>query len=200
MGTMPRILFVTHPEVVIDPGKPVSEWPLSPLGRERMQRFAEYLRGGKIEVIYSSDEQKALDGASILADALGIPAKINDELGENDRSSTGYIAPPKFWEVVTEFFAHPDESVLGWETARHAQARIVVAMSRIAESHRDAHSIAVVSHGGVGRLLMAHLQGRAIGDEDIPDHPGGGCLFVTTDAPPILQSGWTTIENYQSSS
>jgi len=33
----------------------------------------------------------------------------------------------------------------------------------------------VVSHGGVGRLLAANLQGVEIGREDKPGHPGGGC-------------------------
>jgi hypothetical protein len=31
-----RFVFVTHPDVAIDPAVPVPRWPLSPRGRERM--------------------------------------------------------------------------------------------------------------------------------------------------------------------
>jgi hypothetical protein len=31
--------FITHPDVIIDPAKPIERWGLSPRGRERM-RFA----------------------------------------------------------------------------------------------------------------------------------------------------------------
>ena len=46
-----------------------------------------------------------------------------------DRSATGYVAPPRFWEIVDAFFGQPDTSILGWETARAAQARIKAGMS-----------------------------------------------------------------------
>ena len=35
-----RFLFITHPQVTIDPGIPVPDWTLSQVGRERMARFA----------------------------------------------------------------------------------------------------------------------------------------------------------------
>lgn len=34
---MPLVYFITHPEVVIDPGVPVPQWPLSETGRRRMR-------------------------------------------------------------------------------------------------------------------------------------------------------------------
>lgn len=172
---MARILFVSHPEVVIDPAVPVPRWPLSAVGRARMERFAEALAGRGVSAIWSSDERKATDGGEILAARLCVPHRIDAELGENDRSSTGYLAGAEFWAVVEVFFGEPDESVRGWETARRAQARIVAAMTRLAASETTAGDLVVVSHGGVGRLLMAHLQGVEIGAEDRPAHPGGGC-------------------------
>jgi hypothetical protein len=39
------------------------------------------------------------------------------ELGENDRSATGYLSEPEFDDVVDEFFRRPEESVWGWERA-----------------------------------------------------------------------------------
>lgn len=192
---MSRVLFITHPEVVIDPSVPVPEWPLSLIGRERMEMLSERLADRKIAAIWSSAERKARDGAEILAQRLGLNAKVDVDLHENDRSSTGYIAPPRFWEVVEAFFANPHESILGWERAIDAQARIGGAVERIVEDERGAGDILIVSHGGVGALLTAGLQGVAIGAEDRPPHPGGGCILTLTRTPLAIQQVWRTIED-----
>ncbi|MDO8798752.1 histidine phosphatase family protein [Phenylobacterium sp.] len=190
---MPRIYFLTHPQVIIDPAVPVPRWPLSEVGRRRAQLFAERLADGAVTAVWSSREQKALDGGAIIARRLGVPHRIDPELGENDRSATGYIAPPEFWEVVAEFFGKPDESVRGWETARHAQDRIVTAMRRLARDEPTRGDIVVVAHGGVGELLMAHLQGVAIGQQDKPQHPGGGCWIEIDKASFSLLAGWANV-------
>ncbi len=190
---MATIYFLTHPEVIIDPATPITEWGLSEVGRRRMERFIgqEAVRG--VVAVYSSTERKATDGAAIAAAALDIPQRVDPELGENDRASTGYLAPPEFWEVVEVFFARPDESVRGWETARAAQARIVGAVRRLAQHEPRRGDLLVVSHGGVGRLLTAHLQGVEIGREDRPAHPGGGCwLEIDRDTLTIRRS-WQAI-------
>jgi len=172
---MATIFFLTHPEVVIDPKTPIPEWGLSDVGRRRMERFIGRPESQGLAAAYSSAERKATDGAAIASAALGIPHHIDPELGENDRSSTGYLEPPEFWRVVESFFDHPDESVRGWETARAAQARIVRAVRRLVRDEQATGDLLVVSHGGVGRLLTANLQGVEIGREDKPGHPGGGC-------------------------
>ncbi|MBP6876604.1 MAG: histidine phosphatase family protein [Phenylobacterium sp.] len=192
---MATIYFLTHPEVIIDPATPITEWGLSEVGRRRMERFIgqEAVRG--VVAVYSSTERKATDGAAIAAAALDIPQRVDPELGENDRASTGYLAPPEFWEVVEVFFARPDESVRGWETARAAQARIVGAVRRLAQHEPRRGDLLVVSHGGVGRLLTAHLQGVEIGREDRPAHPGGGCWLEIERDTLTIQRTWQAISD-----
>jgi len=191
---MTSIIFLTHPEVVIDPNVPIPEWPLNATGRGRAQHFAEFLAGGNVSAVYASAERKAMDGGAIIADRLGLPYRVVEELGENDRSSTGYIAPPEFWEVVGEFFARPHESIRGWERAIDAQTRIVEAVSRIAREEETKGDIVIVSHGGVGCLLTAYLQGVEIGKESRPSHPGGGCFLVIDRESLRIQRDWSVIE------
>jgi broad specificity phosphatase PhoE len=190
---MSAIIFITHPEVVIDPAVPVPQWPLSSIGRARMETFAHALAGRPVAAVWSSDEQKALDGAAILADRLGASHHVDEGLGENDRSATGYIAPPEFWEVVDQFFANPDLSIRGWETARHAQDRIVSAIGGVDAASPDG-VVLVVSHGGVGALLTARLQEVTIGEEDRPGHAGGGCYLVLDRRPVGLRRSWRAME------
>lgn len=193
---MARIIFVTHPDVVIDPAVPVPQWPLSDLGRTRMAAFAWKLSDERLAAVWTSEERKALDGGEILSARLGIPHRVDAGLGENDRSSTGYLEAEAFWPVVQAFFARPDESVQGWETARHAQDRIVAAVRRAADAQEG--DIAIVSHGGVARLLTARLQGVAIGQEDRPRNPNGGCFIVFDTASPGPPSAWADIEDWPS--
>lgn len=158
-----------------------------------MAWFAEAMAGRPVTAVWSSDERKALDGAEILAAGLDIPHRVDAHLGENERSSTGYVAPPEFWEIVEAFFSHPDESVRGWETARAAQARIVGAIDHLIATESTNGDVVVVSHGGVGRLLSAHLQGVAIGEEARPPHPGGGCWMEFERAGGRITSVWRAI-------
>ncbi|MFC4170710.1 histidine phosphatase family protein [Microvirga sp. GCM10011540] len=192
---MPLLIFLTHPEVVIDPQVPITQWPLNAVGRERMERFADLLAGRNVTALYASTERKATDGAAILGERFGLPYGTDEDLGENDRSATGYIAPPEFWEVVGQFFANPHESIRGWERAIDAQARIVGAVKRVAQNDRTSGDIVIVSHGGVGALLTAHLQRVAIGQESRPSHPGGGCFLVLDRESLAIRQDWRAIED-----
>ena len=192
---MSSIIFITHPEVVIDPAQPIPEWPLSEIGRARMSRFVGMLPARRVTAIYASRERKAMDGAEMVAGALGLPFRTARDLGENGRESTGYIAPPEFWEVVAEFFAQPARSVRGWERAIDAQARIVRAVSQIAATEPSGGDIVIVSHGGVGALLTAHLQKVEIGKESRASHQGGGCFLIVDRQSLAITHDWRAIED-----
>lgn len=171
-GWMATAYFITHPDVVIDPSVEVTDWPLSSRGIERMRLMLDQPWVGGLRTIFSSGERKAISAARIIADHLSLSPVVIDELGENDRSATGYLPLAEFESVADAFFAHPEKSVRGWERAVDAQSRIVRAVNRaIALSGMDG-DIAVVSHGGVGALLLCHLKGMPISRSE--DQPGGG--------------------------
>ena len=64
---MASIIFLTHPEVVIDPAVPITQWPLNAVGRERAERFAGMLVERDVTAVYASTERMARDGAAIMA-------------------------------------------------------------------------------------------------------------------------------------
>src|SRR5579863_6615998 len=122
---MPVVHFITHPEVTIDPLVPVSDWPLSPLGTRRVRDLLKLPWIQTIAAIFSSSERKAVDAAAIVAQYLGLDPIVRRDLGENDRTATGYLPPAEFEAVADDFFTRPEESVRGWERASDAQRRIV---------------------------------------------------------------------------
>ncbi|TCL72108.1 histidine phosphatase family protein [Rhizobium sp. BK251] len=189
-------LYITHPQVRIDPLVPVPKWGLSTLGAERARKAAQSEWARRLRRIVSSDETKAIETAEILAEASGARVEIVHGMHENDRSATGFLPPPQFEEAADWFFAHPDESFRGWERAIDAQARIVVAVEAILGRHDPRAPIAFVGHGGVGTLLKCHLAGGPISRSK--DQPGGGGNLYAFDlADRRLSCDWTPIEDWR---
>lgn len=193
-------LYISHPQVQIDPQVPVPDWSLSPLGRERVLAAAARPWVAKLQRIVSSPERKAIETAEILAEAAGVKVEIASASHEIDRSSTGYLTHHAHEEAANSFFANPALSFRGWEKAIDAQQRIVSAVSEIILEHDPARPIAFAGHGGVGTLLKCALSGRSIArDGDQP--AGGGNLFCFSLARNLAQSRlkceWTPMEFWQ---
>jgi len=186
--------FITHPDVLIDPAVPVPQWRLSPRGLDRMAKIARQPWVATLERIYCSEEQKAIDGAAVLAGLCPAAVVRLAELGENDRSATGYLPKHEFEAVVDEFFRRPEVNVRGWETAAAAQARIVRAIRQASAEAGPARVIAVVSHGGVGGLLMCHLKRAGVSRrEDQPAGAGGNFFAFEMPLERLLQP-WQPID------
>ncbi|MCT4655227.1 MAG: phosphoglycerate mutase family protein [Cohaesibacter sp.] len=176
------VRYLTHPQVQIEPYIPVPQWELSDKGRSRIEAVVatDWLLG--TTHIFSSDETKVLQTARPMAEGLRLPVTVRPDMGEIDRSSTGFLLPEHFEEMVRLFFFHPDQSIRGWESAKDAQLRIVGAFHQaIAEVKAKAvmGDVLLVGHGAVGTLLYCHLMGLPI------DHrfsqPEGGGNYLTMD-------------------
>jgi len=187
---MARLIFVTHPQVTVDPVTPITGWSLSETGRRRADIFARSSSLDDMTALWSSGETKALETAAVIGDHRRCPLQVNADLGENDRSSTGYLPPAEFEAAADHFFAAPSESFRGWETARAAQTRVVDAVSRIAQDH-EGGDLVIVSHGAVGTLLRCHLAGLSI--ERRHDQPGQGHYWTATLPGLADPTGWQPI-------
>lgn len=191
-------LYVTHPEVVIDPNVPMPHWGLSALGRSRAERFANHPLVKDVTRIVSSTETKALELAAILASGCGAPVDSGDKFGENDRRSTGFVPAARFEELADALFARPDESAEGWETARDAQKRVVGAFDEVLAGHDATKPIAFTGHGAVGTLLKCHLGNLTIArseDQRRIGNPGGGNVFVVRLGDRKLLTDWIPMED-----
>ena len=187
---MRLVYFITHPDVVIDPEVPVPKWPLSHRGRGRMKKLLIQPWMDSISAVYCSTEQKAIDGAEILAGHLSIGYRMVEELGEIDRSATGYLPKQEHAATAEKFFAHPERSVRGWERACDAQQRIGEAIEGVIEGDKGKGNMAIVSHGGVGTLYLCHLKGCAISWEERQPGESGGNYYCFEAQSKALVHGW----------
>ena len=191
-------LYVTHPEVVIDPRIATPRWGLSSLGRSRAERFANHPLVTDLTRLVSSTETKALELAAILAAGCGAPVDSGDKFDENDRRSTGFVPSVRFEALADALFAHPDESAEGWETARDAQRRVVGGFTDVLARHDVTKPIGFAGHGAVGTLLKCHLGGLAIArseDQRRIGNPGGGNVFVVRLSDRKLLTDWIPMED-----
>jgi broad specificity phosphatase PhoE len=129
-----------------------------------------------------------------LAERCSLPIQQIAELGENDRSSTGFLPAKEFEAIADQFFAAPHDSVLGWETANSAQQRIVAGVMKITEEDESSGAIAIVSHGAVGALLLCHLAGYEIARKyDQPGAGGGNYYSFELESKQLLHE-WKPID------
>lgn len=189
-------LYITHPQVRIDANVPVPQWGLSDIGAQRTRRATALPWASRLRRIVSSTETKAIETAQILAKASGAVVETVETMHENDRSETGFLAPPEFEKAADWFFAHPQESFNGWERAIDAQKRIVGAVDAVLHDHDPSLPIAFIGHGGVGTLLKCHLTKTPISRSG--DQPtGGGNLFSFSLAERLVTCDWTPMETWQ---
>ena len=104
---MPIARYLSHTHVVKDPDVPVPQWGLSDVGRTRVAALAASGALTDTQVIYSSTEVKAVETAAPLSKAIGCPHHQRAEMGENDRSATGFLPAAAFEAAADAFFAHP---------------------------------------------------------------------------------------------
>lgn len=175
---MKTVYIITHPEVNIDPNIPVPQWSLSARGRHRMEQMLSQTWVREITVVYSSTERKAVEGGTILASHLALPLLQKEELGEIDRSATGYLPHAEHERLANLFFQYPEQSIEGWEMAQSAQERIVKAVETLLAEDTTSGSIAMITHGAVGALLLCHLAGYPISRKQDQPGKGGGNFFA----------------------
>ena len=191
---MSLVYFITHPEVKIDPLVAIEKWSLSQTGVNRMHRMLTLDWVAGIKSVYCSTEKKAVDSAAVLANHLDVEPELHEQLGENNRSATGYLPREEFESVADQFFANPAESVRGWETAVNAQSRILLVTKNILLASPANYPMAIISHGAVGTLLLCYLNGWSIDRAHDQPGSGGGNYFCFNKNTLQIMHGWRAID------
>ena len=188
---VPVLRYLTHPDVTVDQAVPVERWELNTTGVRRAQAVLSQPWLSSVDRIVTSDETKAQQTAAILGSHLGIEVEVREGLGENDRSSTGFLPPDEFDRTVERFFAAPDEPIRGWERAVDAQRRIVDGLADLLEDPGAASTV-VVGHGAVGTLWYCFLTRQPIAR--VHDQPSQGHYFTVDVSTAEVAHGWRPID------
>lgn len=134
---------------------------LSEEGREEARLLSERLASVRLEAIYSSPIDRAVETARPTAAQKKLRIRTRDALGEVRYGSwegrrLDALAKTKLWRTV---MARPSEVRFpNGETIRETQARAIDGVERIRAEH-DGQAVAVFTHADIIRLLLAHYAG-----------------------------------------
>jgi len=136
----------------------VSKWVLSASGEKQAKQRAAEGVFDDVDIIISSNEEKAYQTAKPIADKLGKAINRLSELNELNRDNCPFMEQKDYEKSIKFCLEHPSESINNWETADHALERFA---KKIEELHREHNNqkILIVGHGFTINLYFAKLLG-----------------------------------------
>jgi alpha-ribazole phosphatase len=132
---------------------------LSPRGTEQAHAVAALLRDEPLAAICASPRRRTADTARPLAEALGLPVVTDERFREID---FGELEGRPYEEIRAErpeFFAHwmahPTEVQFpGGESFAQMRERVLAGARQLLEAYAG-QTVALFTHGGVNRILLA---------------------------------------------
>lgn len=151
------VFLVRHAPVELKLAVAAEHWTLSAEGHDLAEGLAALPIFANLHTVWSSPEPKAQATARPLVDRHNAAFLIHPDLAELQRGPNNLPDRQTYEAAVCQAFAHPETSSGGWERAGDAQRRIAAVVSEIAA--QASGPIAIVSHGLVLSLLVAHVRG-----------------------------------------
>jgi broad specificity phosphatase PhoE len=158
------LLLVRHGETDwnrVDRFQGHADPPLNDLGRDQARALAGRLAGVGLAAVYSSDLQRALETATILAEPHALDVSQRPGLREIDVGEWSGLTVAEIEDRYPDGIARHRDGGDGWthgEPHARMQERIVAEALAIAASHPD-EQVLVVLHGGTIRALLAAAEG-----------------------------------------
>jgi broad specificity phosphatase PhoE len=137
---------------------------LAPTGRAQMERLATHLAGHALAAVYTSDLQRAREGAELIAATRGLQAQADPRLREMhlgcleglDRGTAAAQHP----ELAARDYASMVEFRMpgGGESFVDVWQRVAPALEELKARH-GSDRVAVVAHNSVNRLILGDALG-----------------------------------------
>lgn len=171
--------------------------PLNESGRRQAQLLAQRLQKWPISAIYCSDLQRAAETAAIIGKRIGHEPLVEKAWRERHNGQFSGLTGreiqqrhPEIWARMKRGFVE----VPGGETTHDLQQRVSGALQELMRRHAG-EMIAVVTHGGVLRALVAQVLNLPLEDA-VRVRVGGntGLTMVTA-----LPDRWLVLEKLNDS-
>lgn len=168
MAVARGLIFVRHALPEVNPGSAPATWELGDRGREDCVLLAHHLaRLALAPVVFASRERKAEQTAAVLALRLGLAVRLDDRLGEVERSPA--------WDDDYEASARRYLATgvrEGWERPEAVCARFGAAVEDALAS-QPRGDVLIVNHGLAMTLYLADranlVRGAFWGALSLPD-------------------------------
>lgn len=151
------LIFLRHAETIQDKNKLISQWVLTEKGKSAAEKLATSGVFYDVEIIISSNENKAYQTAKPIADKLDKKIIKIPELNELHRDKGGLFTQKNYNRMMIRIFEDLDFTAHEWETCRHALNRFKRAVTKIDNQYNNKR-ILIVAHGIVMSLYFADMQ------------------------------------------
>jgi alpha-ribazole phosphatase len=132
---------------------------LSEAGRAQMAQVAEYLMDEPIVAIYTSPRSRALESARILGAVASCPVEVIEDLREIDFGDFEGLAydeiAARYPDLYRQWMERPTEVQFPNGESFSAMRVRVLRVFEAIQRERESRTVAIVSHGGVNRTLLA---------------------------------------------
>ena len=152
--------------------------PLNALGQTQAQRLAERMAGERFDALWSSDLLRACATAGAVAQALDLPLRTETLWREQSFGVLEGLDVPTIRRDHAPLWAQwirydADYALPGGESVRTFHARVLRALSAIADAHAG-QRVAVVTHGGVLDMLWRTANAAPLHGPRTVDIPNTG--------------------------
>jgi broad specificity phosphatase PhoE len=155
---MSLIYLIRHARTHADPAIPAEQWLLSEEGFVAAAALAGKQFWTTIDRVLTSTEKKSHATIAAALELWELPHVAWAAFNEVQRE--GYTATQAEYEAqVRQLFAHPTQSVDGWEIADHALQRAMAGLNRALATY-PGQNLAIVGHGLLWAIIRAHLLGK----------------------------------------
>jgi len=154
-----KLIFVRHAKTKVDKAVPIENWILTDEGKRQANGFSESGKFDDVDILISSNEEKAYLTIKPLADKLGKQVLRVKELGEIKRPNSEKLTFEEYEKMKAKIFENLDYTEHDWETANHALQRFGEAIGRIDKEYEN-KKILICAHGTVMTLYFAFLQNK----------------------------------------
>jgi len=165
---------------------------LSPTGEAQFEALGEAFRGIPLAAVYSSDLSRTRQSAAPIARAHGlkpIPCPELRELSFGDWEGRSIEEVERNYpgQLTRRLQDIENFSATGGETFADLSARVLPKFEAIVASHPE-DTLAIVAHGGVNRVIIAHLLGMPAKHYfRIQQNYGGVNIIQYYEAGPVLE-------------
>ena len=134
--------------------------PLTETGRQQVDRAAARLAASGAQLVLSSDLERALESARIIATGLAIPLRLERDLREQSLGIfEGRLAVDVQSETEPTNWTNPQWRPTGGESLQDVYVRLERVFQELQQEKPEGRVI-VVTHGDTARVALALLRGR----------------------------------------
>lgn len=155
---MTKVILIRHSNTKVESDKYNPLWSLSDTGIEKATQLAVNPLLQDIEIIYASNQLKAIHTGIIVASELGVWLKQRADLTELTSLTNKWIEDyPQF---IDDIYTGKIERMNDGESLQEARSRFTNAIDEIIQIESDKDVIGIVAHGNVLSLYASQFEDR----------------------------------------